>query len=407
MAAAPIVQPSSKIPDPLRMQAVQSPIIPVVGELIKSHPGTISLGQGVVYYGPPQEAFDQLPQFLGEPENHKYKLVQGIPPLLDALKAKLESENQLRINASNALVVTAGGNMAFMNSVLAITDPGDEIILQTPYYFNHEMAIVMAGCRATLVDTDEHYQLRPEAIRQAITPKTRAVVTISPNNPTGAVYAEPALREVNAICRERGIYHISDEAYEYFTYNSARHFSAGSIADSAAHTISLYSLSKAYGFASWRIGYMVIPEHLLVSIKKIQDTLLICPPVISQYGALGALRAGISYCQSKLKAIAEVRALALQELESLRAFCTVPAADGAFYFLLRLDTCWKPMDLVERLIREHGVAVIPGTTFGLDNGCYLRVAYGALKKETAAEGIGRLVRGLRAIVGSGSFGKPL
>ncbi|MBI4662760.1 MAG: pyridoxal phosphate-dependent aminotransferase [Verrucomicrobia bacterium] len=380
------------------MQAVQSPIIPVVGELIKNHPGTISLGQGVVYYGPPQEAIGQINRFLAEPENHKYKLVQGIPGLLEAIQAKLESENQIRLGAANALVVTAGGNMAFMNAVLAITDPGDEIILQTPYYFNHDMAIVMAGCRPVPVATDENYQLRPEAIRQAITPKTRAVVSISPNNPTGAVYSEEALRELNALCRDLGIFHIHDEAYEYFTYDGARHFSPGSIPGSAGHTISLYSLSKAYGFASWRIGYMVVPEHLFVSVKKIQDTILICPPVISQYAAMGALNAGQAYCRTQLTSILEARELFLRELESIKAICAVPAANGAFYFLLRLHTDWEPMALVEELIQEFRVAAIPGTTFGLTKGCHLRVAYGALQKEVAAEGIHRLVRGLKALV---------
>jgi aspartate/methionine/tyrosine aminotransferase len=382
------------------MQAVQSPIIPVVGELIKNHPGTISLGQGVVHYGPPKEALDHLSQFLADPENHKYKLVQGIPPLLEMLKAKLESENGIRLGESNALIVTAGGNMAFLNAILAIADPGDEVILQTPYYFNHEMAVVMAGCRPVLVSTDENYQLRPDAIGQAITSRTRAVVTISPNNPAGAVYSTEALREVNALCRDRGVYHINDEAYEYFTYDGARHFSPASIPDSTPHTITLFSLSKAFGFASWRIGYMVVPERLLTPVKKIQDTILICAPVISQYAAVGALKAGLAYCQSQLVSIIKVRKLFLEELESLKTFCTIPSAAGAFYFLLRLHTDWNPMDLVERLVRDYRVAAIPGSTFGLEAGCYLRVAYGALREETAKEGIGRLVRGLKTLVKS-------
>lgn len=384
--------------DPLRMQGVQSPIIPVVADLIRSHPGTISLGQGVVHYPPPREAVDQLRQFLAESENHKYKPVQGIPPLLDAITTKLASENRIQLEGSNVVVVTAGGNMAFTNAVLAITDPGDEIVLQTPYYFNHEMAVVLAGCRAVLVATDDQYQVRPDAIRQAITSQARAVVTISPNNPSGAVYSGEALSAVNAICRERGIYHIHDEAYEYFTYDGARHFSPGSLPGSAAHTVSLFSLSKAYGFASWRIGYMVIPEHLFASVRKIQDTILICAPVISQFAAVGALKAGLPYCQSQINSIREVRDLVLRELETIRDFCTVPAAQGAFYLLLRVNTHWQSMELVERLIQEFRVAVIPGTTFGLDNGCYLRVAYGALQKTTAAEGIGRLARGLNALV---------
>jgi aspartate/methionine/tyrosine aminotransferase len=391
------------------MQAVQSPLIPIIGELIRNNPGTISLGQGVVYYGPPPEAIALLPEFLADPENHKYKPVQGIPPLLSAIEAKLQADNGIEINKQNCIVVTAGSNMGFMNAILAITSPGDEIIIQTPYYFNHEMAITMASCRPVLVATDENYQLRPKAIAQAITEKTRAVVTISPNNPTGAVYSEEALRDVNQICRDafggsrsdhRGIYHISDEAYEYFTYNGVKHISPGAFLQSSEHTISLYSLSKAYGFASWRIGYMVIPEHLLVPVKKIQDTILICPPVVSQYAALGALQAGTEYCKQHINAIASVRQLVLDSLRRLEGLCAIAPADGAFYFLLKVHTQLGAFELVEQLIREHRVAVMPGTTFGMDDGCYLRVAYGALQKETVAEGIERLVQGLQKIVAS-------
>jgi aspartate/methionine/tyrosine aminotransferase len=384
--------------DPARMQAVQSPIIPVVAEWIRTCPGTISLGQGVVSYGPPPAAMAQIAQFLNEPENNKYKPVVGLPRLLEVLGEKLTAENQIKLTAGKAVVVTAGGNMAFMNAILAITDPGDDVIIQTPYYFNHEMAITMAGCRPVLVGTDEQYQLQPGAIASAITPRTRAVVTISPNNPTGAVYPEAALCEVNRLCAARGIYHIHDEAYENFLYNEAKHFSPASIERSDAHTISLFSLSKAYGFASWRIGYMVIPRALLESVKKIQDTILICAPVISQYAAIGALEIGSGYCAEKLRGIEEVRKIVLDQLQAIKDICTVPRADGAFYFLLRIRKAIDPLVLTERLIREHSVAVIPGNAFGIREGCYLRVAYGALHKETAAEGIGRLVRGLKALV---------
>jgi aspartate/methionine/tyrosine aminotransferase len=381
-----------------RMLAVQSPVIPVVAELIRSCPGTISLGQGVVHYGPPPESIEALQAFLADPENNKYKLVDGIAPLLDAIRAKLAAENRIAVGQGNRVLVTAGGNMGFMNAVLAIGDPGDEIILQTPYYFNHEMAVTMASCKPVLVATDQDYQLRPDAIRAAITPRTRAVVTISPNNPTGAVYSESSLREVNRICGERGIYHIHDEAYENFVYDGAEHFSPASIPESAGHTISLFSFSKAYGFASWRIGYMVIPEDLLTAVKKIQDTLLICAPVISQFAAVGALKAGASYCREKLGGIGEVRRLALEAFSELDGLCSVPPVRGAFYFLLRLNSRRRPMEITERLIREHGVAVIPGNAFGVERECCLRVAYAALRKETAAEALGRLVSGLKAIL---------
>ena len=382
-----------------RLRAVQSPIIPVIADLIRSCPGTISLGQGVVNYGPPPAAVDQIARFLAEPVNHKYQSVAGIPALLAAIEKKLAAENGLTLGPDNRVMVTAGGNNAFLNAVLAIADPGDEIILPTPYYFNQEMAVTMANCRPVLVATDENYQLRIEALRAAITPRTRAIVTVSPNNPSGAVYPESDLRAVNALCAEHGIYHISDEAYEYFTYGNARHFSAGSIPGSEAHTISLYSLSKAYGFASWRIGWMVFPTHLESAMRKVQDTILICSPVVSQFAAVGALEAGRAYAQEKLRVIAESRAVAQAALSQLDG-CVVPRADGAFYFLLRLRTQATPLALAERLIREHGVATIPGNAFGLDQGCHLRVAYAALPPAAIAEGVGRLVTGLRALLRS-------
>ena len=380
--------------DSLRMQSVQSPIIPVVGELIRSHPGTISLGQGVAYYGPPPEAVEGIQRFLADPENHKYKLVQGIPELLEAIEQKLERENGIAL-AGRRIVVTAGANMGFVNALLAITDPGDEIVLQLPYYFNHEMAVAIADCRAVCVPTDDEYQLQPEAIAAAITDRTRAVVTISPNNPTGAVYRESDLRQVNEICRSNGIYHISDEAYEYFTYDGAEHFSPGSIAGAGGHTISLFSLSKAYGFASWRIGWMVLPEHLYMPVRKIQDTILICPPVISQWAAVGAMKAGRQYCRDKLKTTRDIRIIFLDALDGIADLVTVPRAEGAFYLLLRVHTNVESMELARQLIGQYKVAVIPGMTFGIEDKCYLRVAYGALQKDTATEGMSRLVKGLK------------
>lgn len=377
---------------------MQSPIIPIVGDLVRSVPGTISLGQGVVFYGPPPQATERLAAFLANPANHLYSAVEGIPELREALTAKLRRENGIAMGPRQRVVVTAGGNMAFLNAILATVDPGGEVILPLPYYFNQEMAVSIASGRVVTVRTGDDFQLDPADVRRAVTERTRAIVTISPNNPTGAVYPEEVLRAINQICREHGIYHISDEAYEYFTYDDARHFSPGSIDDSDPHTISLFSLSKAYGFASWRIGYMVIPEHLAVAVGKVQDTVLICPPVISQFAAVGALDAGLAYARGQIAEIARARQAVLTELRQIESFCTIVPTPGAFYLLLRIRAALEPLGLVERLVREHRVAAIPGTTFGLHDDCYLRVSYGALRPAEVEEGVGRLVRGLRAIV---------
>ena len=237
-------------------------------------------------------------------------------------------------------------------------------------------------------------------LRAAITGRTRAIVTVTPNNPSGAVYGEASLRAVDALCRGCGIYHLCDETYEYFTYGAARHFSPGSLAGAGEHTISMYSLSKAYGFAGWRIGYVAYPAHLEAAMAKIQDTVLICPTVASQIAATAALQVGRAYCEPYVRELGAIRDIVMSQLSALAPLAHVPVADGAFYCLLKVDTRNDPMKIAERLIREHRVGVLPGTAFGMLDGCYLRMAYGALQKATVAEGTGRLVSGLRAILGS-------
>ena len=150
--------------------------------------------------------------------------------------------------------------------------------------------------------------------------------------------------------------------------------------------------------AGWRVGFMVIPAHLEEAVKKVQDTNLICPPVLNQIAAAAALAEGRGWCEQRIAGIAKVREMVLEELSKLGDRVELPTPGGAFYALLRVHTNRRDMELVETLIRDFGVAVMPGSTFGITDGCYLRVAYGALEAGTVAEGMGRLVRGLKAAV---------
>ena len=377
-----------------RIQTIQSPVIPIVGEWIAAYPGTISLGQGVVHYSAPESVAAAVAESVkNDPSVDRYNSVRGIDPLIERIGKKLAAENRLELDQSS-IVITPGSNTGFMNAVFAIADVDEEIILLSPFYFNHEMAIDLAGCKPVHVPTDANYQIDLAAIENAITPRTRAVVTVSPNNPTGAVYSEASLTAVNQLCKKHNIYHISDEAYEYFIYGGKQHFSVGSLPDAAEHTISLYTLSKAYGMAGWRMGYMVLPNHLETAVKKIQDTNLVCPPILNQIAASAAIDAGAEWCQQRIAGFESVRDLVLEQLSSLGDRCRVPRPDGAFYVLAQVESDRKDMDLVHELIRDYGIAVMPGGTFGVKSGCSLRIAYGALDSQTVAEGMGRLVTGL-------------
>src|SRR5882757_4508663 len=151
-----------------RMDRIQAPIVAVIGDLIRQQPGTISLGQGVVHYGPPPAALEIARSAIDAPETHAYQGAAGQPALVRAIEGKLARDNGIHVERGSRVMVTAGGNMAFVHAVLAVTEPGDEVILPVPFYFNHEMAIQMAGCTAVLVPTDARYQLDVHAIRAAI-----------------------------------------------------------------------------------------------------------------------------------------------------------------------------------------------------------------------------------------------
>ena len=377
-----------------RVRAVSTPVIPVINQLARAHPGTLSLGQGVAYYGPPPQAYQEVEQQLSSHILNMYGPVEGIPELASALAEKLAARNNIRMQRHNKIFVTAGANMAFSSLMLALTDPGDEIILLTPYYFNHEMAIQLANATPVLVPVCENFHPDTDAIRAAITAKTRAIVTVSPNNPSGAVYTRQELTAINQLCAQHGIYHISDEVYEDFVYDHHQHFSAASLTNSEAHTISLYSLSKAYGFAGWRIGYMVIPEKLLTSLRKVQDTVLISPGMVSQYAALGAHKAAYAYIENKITEIKKSRRICLQQLNHSGLLAAPAHSEGAFYIFLKLKTRQDDFTVARQLIEQHGIAAIPGQAFAAGAQAYLRISYGALTGKTVEKAIKKLIGGL-------------
>ena len=384
-----------------RVAAVDAPIIPTIAALVREHPGTISLGQGVVNYGPPKEWVAALPELMQDSALNKYQSVMGLGELIEMIERKLLHENQIKVDHDAMVMVTAGSNMAFLNAVLAVSEPGDEFILPTPYYFNQEMAIRLCGCVPVLVPTRSDWQLDVDALAAAITPKTRAIITVSPNNPSGAVYSQPELTAVNLLCANKGLYHFSDEAYESFTYEGETHFSPASITGASQHTLSFFSLSKNYGMASWRVGYMVFPASLAQAMNKVQDTNLICPPVISQLLAIEALKQGKSWIGPKIQALSSVRHDVHRALDTLGDLVSFPRTAGAFYVLMRLPplaAAHSPMDFTNHMTREHKVVTIPGFAFGLTDqpsGNYQRLSYGALDAASVNEGVNRFISAVR------------
>lgn len=390
------------------MEAVIDPVIPRLGELLQRRPDALSLAQGMVGWGPPEGVLQAVRQALEAPAAslHRYGATWGEPALLEVVARTLSTAHALDLDGATLLVST-GSNMAFAAVAQAICDPLSEVILPSPFYFNHAMAVQLAG--GVVVPVEAGPIPDPALLQAAITPRTRAIVTISPNNPSGVVMPRAVLTAINQLCADRGLFHISDEAYAHFVHGPVPHFSPGSLPGAAAHTVSLHSLSKAYGMAGWRMGYAAVPGALQAALAKVLDTVQIAPTQLSQRAAEAALNSDPSWLQAQVASLAPKRRQLLAAVRHWQAE-GLPVElwaepDGAFYALLVVRGADLPSGqerssdaLMEWLVLEQGVAAVSGRSFGLEiaGAQVLRLSYGLLDGPTLAQALGRLGRGLAA-----------
>jgi aspartate/methionine/tyrosine aminotransferase len=356
----------------------------------------VDLGQGVPFYGPPKEAMLAATEALQEESGFKYCPDSGLPGLRETIATKLVSENGVEADPSRNIMVTAGANQAFVNAILSITRPGDPVLVLSPYYFNHVMAVQLAGCKPVIIDTDRNYQPIVERIGKRISKHVRAIVLVSPSNPTGAVYSKDTIDEIGKLCAKNGTYLVTDETYEHFIYDDAKFVSALSLDKEIEHTISLFSFSKSYGMSGYRIGYAIFPASIYSEMLKVQDTLTICAPSALQFAAEAAMRLGAAYPKQFIPRIERVRRIFIERLTGLD-FVEMPVTKGSYYFLLRLRTKRSDWNIAKRLIEEYGVITIPGGVFGTRYPA-LRVAYANVDESMAEKGISRLEKGLQEIL---------
>ena len=385
------------------MAAVPDPVIAQVGALMRQRPDALSLAQGMVSWAPPEAVRQAVGRSLAAADRRldRYGPVQGEEALLEAVRRELSEVRGLDLEGSD-LLVTAGSNMAFNAIAQVLCDPGDEVLLPLPFYFNHAMAIRLAG--GVPVPVAAGLVPDPERLAAAITPRTRAIVTISPSNPSGLVTPPEVLAAINALCHRHGLLHVSDEAYADFIHGAVPHQGPGRLPGSGGHTVSLFSLSKAYGMAGWRVGYAAVPRQLMGALAKVQDTVLICPPQVSQWAALAALEAGPAWCRPHIAALGQRRRQLFEAVAAARAggqaVELLGPPDGAFYGLLRFPCGLGGEPLMRNLVLGHGVAALPGDSFGLppDGGqALLRLSYGMLDAGALAEALERLFGALAAL----------
>lgn len=372
----------------------KAPIVDFLSSL-KLPYDVISLGQGIPFFRPPSEAVEKVVQNAGNDTGYRYSEDAGFLSARKVISEKLVRENNITTDPSKNIIITSGANQAFLNALIAISDVGDEIIFFTPTYFNYIMATEMVGRTPVLVPTDAMYQPDIFLLKKAVTKRTKAVVTISPNNPTGAVYSHSLLKQINDLCASSGLYHISDEVYEYFTFDGAVHVSPAQFDRKLTHTVSLFSCSKAFALSGYRVGFMVIPDLLYDNVLKVQDTIGICAPSLSQLASQASWSIGGSYVHRFNDELNQMRQYCIHKLLGMQSVKLIETK-GAYYFFVNLDTSLSSYDVAVRLAEEFGVIVLPGELFDVSYPS-LRISYGNCPFEDLKKALDRLQNGLNKI----------
>ena len=302
----------------------------------------------------------------------------GLPELRQEICKKLKRDNGIGADISQVLV-TVGAIEGLSAAVMALIDPGDEVILPSPTYSTHIRQVVIASGKPVFAPTIEEdgFVLDIDAIRAAITPKTRAILYCSPSNPAGTAFSEQQLRELAAVALEHDLAVITDEAYEYFTFDGSEHFSIGSIPEMRGRAISCYTFTKTYAMTGWRIGYLHADEELIPQITKAHIPLAICAPVVSQYAALAALK-GPQDCVERFREhYRSMRDLMCERLDGLSSVFQYAKPSGSYLMFPRilLDEGQDSVAFCKKLLREARVSTTPGAAFGPTGERHLRLSF--------------------------------
>ncbi len=326
----------------------------------------------------------------------KYAPTAGLPALRDHIAAKLRSENGLSCTADQILVTT-GGKQALYNSMMAILNPGDEVVIPAPYWVTYPEIVKLAGATPVPVPTTSAagFKLTARQLEAAITPRTRAMVLNSPANPTGAVYTRAELEALAEVILEHDLMVVADEIYEKLIYDGEPHVSLASLDPRLEdQTLTCNGFSKAYAATGWRLGYVAGPKPVIQAAKAIQSHSTSGANTFAQYGAITALTGPQDTVAHMRETFRTRRELIVAEVSAIPGVaCRKP--EGAFYAFPDIaSTGLDSLTFCERLLDEQYVAAVPGGAFGAD--AHIRLSY-ATDLETIKRGIARLRAFVKAL----------
>ena len=368
-------------------------------DIVTKMPGAISLGVGEPDFVTPWSIRDAAIQSIEDGQT-QYTSNWGLESLREKIAAYLRMRYRVSYNPKDEVLVTVGASEGIDLAMRALVCPGDEVLIPEPSYVSYAPTVTFAGGVAVPVKTSAQdcFALTPKALREALTPKTKALILPYPNNPTGGVMSREQLMEIARVLEETDVVVISDEIYSELVYGGHEHTAFASIAGMRERTITLNGFSKAFAMTGWRVGYACGPRELIAPMFKIHQFTMLCASMQGQVAAdraLGrAFETGFEDVRTMVRSYDRRRRLMVENLNDMGLECFEPK--GAFYVFPSISRTGLTSDeFCTRLLLEHKVACVPGTAFGASGEGHIRCSYA-----TSLENLTEALKRIRAFVNS-------
>lgn len=358
-------------------------------ELRSNGQSVISLGQAVPNFPPPSILIRTVREALERTDAHVYSEDAGLLPFRRSLCQRLQAAYGIEAEPDD-VIITAGGNQAFMLAVTTLLNRGDEVLVPAPYFVNHVMAVHAVGALAIEIPLreDAGFSATWEALEPHVSTRTRAVVLCNPANPTGATISSRDGMKVVEELAKRGILVFIDETYMQFVYDIP-HWSAASSRRWRDNVVVIGTFSKSFAIPGWRVGFLLADAEVCRQAIKVQDVLIICAPVISQIGVHAAITHDWNYASRFHPELKKRRDLLWNELKTIPRLQWKPTS-GAFFSFVHVNECFDSMRLAHDILARAHVVTIPGSVFGTAGEGYLRLSYGSVSRDDLLEALDRL-----------------
>ena len=352
--------------------------------------GAVNLSQGFPDFEPPREILDRLAEVTRE-DFHQYSITWGAQNFREALAEKQSRLMGRIIDPNSEIVVTCGSTEAMMAAMMSVTNPGDKVIVFSPFYENYGADTILSGAEPIYVPLiPPEFSFDADVLEEAFRQHPKALILCNPSNPCGKVFTYEELKLIADLAKKYDTFVITDEVYEHIIYAPYKHTYMASLPDMWERTISCSSLSKTYSITGWRLGYVIAPPEIIDTVKKVHDFLTVGAAAPLQEAAVTGLRFGDDYYKWLQDKYTEKRDLFLEGLDRIGIQHTVP--QGAYYILLDISEFGysSDLDFCERLAEYVGVGAVPGSSFFKEpENRYIRLHY-AKKNETLENALERL-----------------